>query len=950
MAPSARPLMSIALTSTEPAASWHGCHSRRLNWTDSSFLEDRVRVPRVSALLNLRFATTLQRTISILVAVLWFLGNCKAQDPTIIHHPTRDPSTPQAVEGGMWRLDGNFDSTLHLKNMLVNQALEAQPSLVMADGTSVPLPPVKLQPAGVATVNIGDAVRHMPSDMAAHRSTYGMVSVSYSWSWGGAVLASVQNIDEIAMLSFHSNVQADKARLEATEKKPDSQRITAAWWRPYSSTEMFVFVGNSSDSPTEVNLLIRSESAVLLRKVPLTIAPHASVRVDAFQLLEKPIASGSVGSFTIEYTGPPRSLVAFGGLQDHSNGFSATLHLIEAHPEKARTKDAHQVIIAIPGILLGPQQTKMQFPQSTRFTPYLILHNTAPAARLVHLAAIYTANGVMNRISLGDISLRAGASTQADFKELLSKATIIPHEGAINVEETFAGNDGDLQSEAGSTDQSGNYVFEAEPQVEDWTISRTICYWTIAGDTNTMISLWNYTSAPEDLVLTLYYQGGSYRLPIHLVGGADLDLDIASLSKSGVPDIRGVRIPTNITEGSAILSSADSDWSRMFAASSTSTFNIRTGTCTPQCGTCNGVTQEALLPPPSPISLPVGSSVQLTGRLTYNTGWVRDVTNIANWSVTSSIGSINSSGLLFGSQPGSGYSGFGYNELIYEANYCSMQNFACPAGNLGASQPTAVNPTITQGQNLWFFGFSNPTPPNFTLGSVQTTFTASGVSSGTFSWTLSDGSKASFASGGTVQTSITTTTNTVTVYGAGFSTSLGDETLSLSVDTGGATLTASKSFTVDSPYKLSSAGATGPDAVGDCAPSYPPGNIGWHSRYNWQMLSRFSTALSGMSLNENFTNVQDYQANNLGFTPNGSPGISGVSTFHDDYCLANQIAARPPSKPPQSPLTTAPVDSATQFYNLGSNVVGEGVNVQTQTLTRYQDHATVTSVVSPVRN
>jgi hypothetical protein len=59
------------------------------------------------------------------------------------------------------------------------------------------------------------------------------------------------------------------------------------------------------------------------------------------------------------------------------------------------------------------------------------------------------------------------------------------------------------------------------------------------GDTNTMITLWNYSASTQDLTLTLHYAGGSYDVPVHLEPGADLDLDVVSLSRSGVPDAHG---------------------------------------------------------------------------------------------------------------------------------------------------------------------------------------------------------------------------------------------------------------------------------------------------------------------------------------------------------------------------------------------------------------------------
>jgi hypothetical protein len=152
-------------------------------------------------------------------------------------------------------------------------------------------------------------------------------------------------------------------------------------------------------------------------------------------------------------------------------------------------------------------------------------------------------------------------------------------------------------------------------------------------------------------------------------------------------------------------------------------------------------------------------------------------------------------------------------------------------------------------------------------------------------------------------------------------------------------------FDVDFPYNLTPYSSSGPTAVANCAPSYALGTVGWWNQFQWQMYSFFGVPLIGMSFNENFDNEESYQFNNWPeFIPNGVTGVYGISILTDNYCFANQDGANPPTEPPQSPLTTSPVDSATQFYNLGSATVGGGVTVQTQTLTRYVDHATVTAI------
>jgi hypothetical protein len=279
--------------------------------------------------------------------------------------------------------------------------------------------------------------------------------------------------------------------------------------------------------------------------------------------------------------------------------------------------------------------------------------------------------------------------------------------------------------------------------------------------------------------------------------------------------------------------------------------------------------------------------------------------------------------------------------------------FATSDGSQGGSLPVSVVlPTISLSQNLslGFFGAGLPTPANFYLYVSPVTFTVAGAASGgSFAWSLPGAAKATFASNGTSSVSTSTSAGSVQLYGYGPSASLSDQSIKVVwTSAGGDSETTSAAFTVYAPYKLISTGITGPLAVSACAPTYAAGNIGWHSIYYWQMFDQFGHALTGMSLNENFSNIVQYQSTNLTYNPNGSPGVAGQSTFHDDYCYANNTVGKPPPEPPQNPLTTNKIDSATQTYKLGSGTVGSGVSVQTQTLTRYVDHPTVTNIVSPV--
>jgi hypothetical protein len=110
------------------------------------------------------------------------------------------------------------------------------------------------------------------------------------------------------------------------------------------------------------------------------------------------------------------------------------------------------------------------------------------------------------------------------------------------------------------------------------------------------------------------------------------------------------------------------------------------------------------------------------------------------------------------------------------------------------------------------------------------------------------------------------------------------------------------------------------------------------------MLSYFGSPLFGMDLNEQFTGITIYQSPGYGYKANGTPGASGVANFTDTYCAALNPDGSITTMPPQNPLLTDAVDSATQTYRLGSTSIGSGTSVQTQTLTRFRDHITVTNI------
>jgi hypothetical protein len=271
---------------------------------------------------------------------------------------------------------------------------------------------------------------------------------------------------------------------------------------------------------------------------------------------------------------------------------------------------------------------------------------------------------------------------------------------------------------------------------------------------------------------------------------------------------------------------------------------------------------------------------------------------------------------------------------------------------VGITAPVA--PGLTLSTPLWFFGAGNTPDPTFTQGGTQATVTATDASGGTFDWSVANGAdKVSFASSSSEPTA-TTTSNTVTVYTVGRSSSDQDVTIELQWTPAGAITYLDSTLTtgVDSPYQLMPNGpvADSPASYvgGECVKNFNYIPEGWESDVPYIILSRFGAQLSHVYINETFgTFIPDYVGNN--WTP-PTPGqyLSIDGTFFDDMCSVTAgYSLTPTTQIPQTPLGNVAIDHANQNWYVGSPTLGSGVQVQTNAFQRYQDHGRHTNVTSP---
>ena len=135
------------------------------------------------------------------------------------------PLLQQGTDGGLWRTDHSFVSTLMLKNVLTIVPISVTPVLYMADGTEYDLPSVKLDSAGVAILNINSALQNAPSKILPHISDYGSAGIRFQWVWAGAVTAAVRIGDDVRSLVYLSHPHADVTKVNSPVSVQASQTL-----------------------------------------------------------------------------------------------------------------------------------------------------------------------------------------------------------------------------------------------------------------------------------------------------------------------------------------------------------------------------------------------------------------------------------------------------------------------------------------------------------------------------------------------------------------------------------------------------------------------------------------------------------------------------------------------------------------------------------------------------
>lgn len=428
-------------------------------------------------------------------------------------------------------IGANFKSSIYIKSVVETSPVPVTPILYLSNGVRFVLPPIQLEPAGIAVIDVNTALQNQ--GIAPYATLSGYVELQYSWPWE-PVCATVRNIDALHSLLFDYGARSTMSLQFADQPPlPPGPRPIAfqgMWWKQEPNVTGFVALANTSVQTITANLDLSDNKGSNFAHDVVTISPHGTKLLDLNELLSAPTSEGGI---SISYTGNENDLLAGGGLQDQANGYSASLHftLPMALPPVS------SLSVAELGLMSGPADPMLAFPGGIVFTPYTVVRNASAGLLTATPTFWWMAAGKAHSGQLPAFVLNLGETRTMDIPAMLTAVGLKNFSGSISLVFDIQGDPTGLLMAGGSVDQKYSYVFGVVPRGVKASAAKSLSYWSIGNGDDTMITLWNAADEAQDLVFRLMFTGGHYDFPISLGPRATQMFNISEIVRSQVPDL-----------------------------------------------------------------------------------------------------------------------------------------------------------------------------------------------------------------------------------------------------------------------------------------------------------------------------------------------------------------------------------------------------------------------------
>ncbi len=627
-------------------------------------------------------------------ALVWVGLSAVAQQPRVLapHRPIPpkvekavkglDSSMARSLVGGLWMTDTNVKASIYIRNTVETDVISVTPVLYLSNGASYTLPDVRVGAADIAIIDINSELQKQ--GVVGWATLSGYVELRYSWPWD-PFCATIRNLDTAHSLILNYGLQSTlPAPLETrrTSSATSMSAIEGMWWKQESDVNGFVAVANLSSQPAQATIEVTDADNNLVAAHTATVSPHGMKLVD---LPELRTTSSTQGGIRVTSPLATDKLVVNGGLEDQAVGYSATIPFVRA-PDA--TADAVQASMSELGLMTGPADPMMLFPAGTTFTPYSVLRNVSTDPITVSPTLWWMQGSAPQSASLPAIKLLPYQTYSLDAKAGLAQLGSKDFNGSFNLVLDSTAKPGSLLMAAGSVDQTNTYVFEVTPRGIGESGAKSIQYWNTANGDDTMVTLWNPADEAQDLILTLFFSGGHYALPLHLEPRVTRMFNVSDIIHTQLPDAEGNIIPASAQAGSAKLSGSKAENEHILAAFEVGTYNVRKATCMPSCGQCYGYTGAHVVD--SPFAVKVNDTKQLTLIGTYGSGTQYNLTSGATWSSNNAPVATVQTGVVTGKSAGNATISALALNLELQVYMCGQNGYQCPRGNIGGPDPGTI--------------------------------------------------------------------------------------------------------------------------------------------------------------------------------------------------------------------------------------------------------------------
>jgi hypothetical protein len=609
--------------------------------------------------------------------------------------PWAKPITRQSAIGGFWLTGPSMRSSLYLRSDLKTDPLTVTPILYLSNGVRYSLPPVTIEPAGTAVIEIGQALE--AQGVASYAKLYGYAEIEYQWH-SAVFCATIKNVDALNSLVYTSNLQQPPESFPAQPpvagQSHTLQTLEGLWWKQEPNVSGYVVIGNLASKPISATVNVTGGADSVLNTYHVSIGPHETKMVD---LAEIKFATSSTGGIYVIHDGLPHSVAVNAALYDDAAGYSAHLPILprERDPVPDNWHKTDNPFYSALGLMAGAADPMLSFPAGTVFNPYASVRNISDQPVTVTPTLSWMADGASHTWQSAALTAPPHRTVALDVQGLLASAGLKDFNGSFNLSFETSAAVGDLLLSSGSVDKKNTYVFEVVPRGTGESAAKTLSYWSTANGDDTMFTVWNPADEPQDFIFTLFYSGGHYLYPLHLNARSSFTFNASQLIHNQIPDSEGNVIPLGIREGSAEISGTQGEQQHILVAIDAGIYNVQKAICVYPCPTCSGIDVASMID--SPFGLAVSAQKKQTFYVHYNTGNQYDMSGSSNWNSSApAVATVTSPGNVTGVAPGSTNIGAYtiYSEPIYVAADC---NTTCPSGTFQASAPGNVTPKILLG-------------------------------------------------------------------------------------------------------------------------------------------------------------------------------------------------------------------------------------------------------------